>query len=340
MGFKKQTQIDQKAIRKLKAWIKTKNTLLHPDGSPARALQKDERFVLVYDYTKRDIDYRYLVSQYGTVVSAVHDTLRILTHSQDKTRDEMGYVHVGKWNLHVLIWFSFAAYSIRKCGGKDFPDFVGVVKPLTPEDLAILCTMKASEKEIHHADENPAHNELSNLVCTEHTIHNLLKNHFAKVTDLEEEYKSSCKIARINRQANPNDATAIIKNKEPKDGDYYAAYSIDPIEVYKWLNKDIKGQLALRTITFGNTFTVIVNYIEKDHIGYFDSERVIHLVSDYLHVDHYYVLTPKKIKYLGQSQYMCKVIASMNQLDFELSRRILDIECDLNKRILNLVQEI
>lgn len=339
MKFREPTRKEYEALERLKAWRETKDPLSYSDGSPARPLKKGEKFVLVYDYMKRDLDYRYLISQYGTVVSAVYKTVYALKHSTDTSRKE-GYVHVGKWLLHELIWFSFAAHSIRVYGGKGFPDFVGIVKPLTPEDLAILCTMKASEKEIHHADENPAHNELSNLVCTEHTIHNLLKNSFAKISDVEKEFKTYREISRINKNVNPDLATVIIKNAKLEQGDYYAAYSINPIEVYKWLNNDIKGRFALRKELFGYVFTVIVNYIEKDHIGYFDSERVIHLNSDYLLVDGYYVLTPKKINYLGQSNYMCKVIASMNQLDFELSGRMLDIECDLNKGILNLVQVI
>ena len=335
MELRELTKEEKESLKRLVDWYKNKKPLFHMDGSPAEPLKEDEKFVLVYDYHKKDLDYRYLISQYGRVISAARKNLVEMKSTKDIKRTH-GYWHVGSWLVHVLIWFSFASNSIRVSGGKDFPDFVGIVKPLTLADLAKLSSI--DKKEIHHKDETTEHNELSNLECSQTTIHNMLKNHFSRLTG-KEEYEGFRAIAEESRKVNPTLATIAIKNVDPEDGDYYAAYNVNPIEVYDWIRNNPTLTNFYRKNIYGDIFSKVVNCIEKDHVGYFDKKRVIHVLSNYLGIDNYYVLAPKKKQYLGKINYMCEVVESLDYLDFIVSDKMVDVECDLNRGVLNLVQE-
>jgi hypothetical protein len=178
----------QRARYAKEKWLREKYTIYDRVTNEKFVPAEDELFVPLFHY-KEDkdlkryrnatpvwgkLDSKYLVSNKGHVISfKFHGTDEpILMHQTEKPdpNRNISYMVVGDaWNVHQLVWFSFAADAIEN--GYELPSTYGI----TTKELKTLGRLKKlKDFEIHHRDKNPQNNCLDNLECDSDRIHAFL----------------------------------------------------------------------------------------------------------------------------------------------------------------------
>ncbi len=255
----------KRAIREFKKWNDNRFPLYYSNGTNEFIATDDEIFVQLYDYLNQRYDRRYYVSSKGNVISfTFHGIDR--PYLMKQAPDERGYMHVGTgWRVHKLVWFSFAADALEN--GTDFPDFYGIdIK--TMKDLNKMArAIKENEKkgvdegeEIHHIDENPANNSLSNLQCDADKMHDLI--HALDKLDNDDERMQ--KIIDTPDAFVQDNATIIFA-----DAQGVSAHEVDQQELLSHFSDTAKLQLEMYKwqILSYSVIPSILEYIGYDFFG-------------------------------------------------------------------------
>lgn len=156
-------------------------------------LEKNEKFVYVYDYRLKEFDYRMCISNHGKVVSFKTGGRAILL-DQAPLRNTIYTQISGGYEVHTLMWFSFKADQL--CNHNEYEDLHDFgLNIWCFDDLKMIepHNRKSKEKnqygiddiEVHHKypDKGKPDNNLENLIGIPYIFHQKVFNDAQRISN-------------------------------------------------------------------------------------------------------------------------------------------------------------